>query len=112
MIEIMLHNLFTAYAQAPIDPEAADFSGLETVVSNFLGLATALGGMLAVVMLFIGGFKYITSRGDPKGVDAARNTITWAIVGLVLIVVAYLVLRLIRDFTGVDVTIFRIRPEN
>jgi len=103
---------FTAYAQATIDPEVADFSGLETIVSNFLGLALVLGGMLAVVMIFFGGFKYITSRGDPKAVDSARLTLTWAIAGLVGIIVAFLILRLIRDIAGVDVTIFRIAPQN
>lgn len=106
----MLFFNLLVYAADPIDPNVADFSGLETVVSNFLGIATGLGALLAVVMLIVGGFKYITSRGDMKATDSARQTITWAILGLVGIAVAYLVISLVKDLTGVNVTTFKIKP--
>lgn len=98
----------TAYAASGIDPNAANLSGLETIVQNFLNIATGLAAIFAVLMIIWGGFKYITSRGDMKATDAARSTITWAIVGLIGIIIAYLIILLVRDLTGVDVTRFRI----
>lgn len=91
-----------------INPEAATLKNFEVVVANFLNVATGLAALLALAMLFVGGFKYITSRGDPKANDAARSTITWAIAGLIFIVAAYLVIRLVASFTGVGVETFRI----
>jgi len=77
---------------------------LERVVSYALGFA----GIVLFILLIVGGFKYITSGGDPKAVEGAKKTLTSAIIGLVLILVSYLVLILISNITGVDVTDFNI----
>jgi len=74
------------------------------VVSYILGLA----GIVFFVLLVVGGFKYITSGGDPKAAEAAKGTLTSAITGLVIILISYLVLALITKLTGVDVTNFKI----
>jgi len=57
-------------------------------------------------MLIVGGFKYLTSGGDQKATASAQQTLTFAVVGLVLLVLAFLVFRLIEQFTGVNVTNF------
>jgi hypothetical protein len=57
-------------------------------------------------MLIVGGIKYTTSGGDPKSVESAKKTLTYAILGMVLVASAYLILRLIGEFTGADVTNF------
>lgn len=75
---------------------------LERVISVSVGLAF----IALVVMLVVGGIRLIISGGDAKGLQGAQQTITWAVVGVVLLVVAWLVLRLISSFTGVDVTQF------
>lgn len=87
---------------------AADIPQLTTILQNFLGIAATLAGMLAVVTIIIGGFKYIIAHGDPKGVASAKSTITWAVAGLFFLVLAYLVLALIKQVTGVDVTRFSV----
>lgn len=97
-----------AYAASGINADAAQLTGLETIVQNFLNIATGLAVIFATVMIIWGGFKYIMSRGDMKATDAARNTITWAIVGLIGVVAAYLIIVLVKEFTGVDVTHFKI----
>lgn len=83
----------------------ADLGGIfANIVQDLVGLA----GIALFVMLLVGGFKYITSGGDPKAVDAAQKTITYAIMGLVAILVSYLILVLIKLITGVDVTTFNV----
>ena len=59
-------------------------------------------------MLIMGGFRYITSGGDQKKASEARGTLTFAIIGLVVIAGAFLILRFIEDFTGAQVTQFKI----
>jgi hypothetical protein len=56
-------------------------SGIRLVVNGFLSLIA----MIAVIMMVIGGLKYITSQGDEDAATAAKNTILYAIVGLVVI---------------------------
>jgi hypothetical protein len=83
----------------------ADLGGLfDRVVSYALGFA----GIVLFILLIVGGFKYITSGGDPKAVEGAKKTLTSAIIGLVLILVSYLILVLISNITGVDITKFNI----
>jgi TRAP-type C4-dicarboxylate transport system permease small subunit len=83
----------------------SDLAGLfQNVVQAVLGLA----GIVLFILLLSGGFKYITSGGDPKAVEGAQKTLTYAIGGLIVILVSYLILVLIRTITGVDVTQFKI----
>lgn len=87
---------------------AAPLSGLETIFGNVVVVILGLAGLILFIMLIIGGLKYITSAGDPKKVESARNTLTFAIGGLILIALAYLILRFIEEFTGVSVENFKI----
>ena len=88
--------------------DPAQLADLEIIVQNLIKAAIGLGGIALFIMLVIGGFKYLTSGGDPKRAESARNTLTYAILGLVLIALAYLILRFIREFTGVDVENFQV----
>ena len=88
--------------------DIATIKGFEVIFNNIINLALGFAGLALFIMLIIGGFKYITSAGDPKKTESAKNTITYAILGLVLVVLAYLILVFISTFTGVDVTIFRV----
>lgn len=77
----------------------------QNVVTAFLGFA----GIVLFILLLTGGFKYITSGGDPKSVEGAQKTITYAIGGLFVILLSYLILVFIKQITGVDVTQFNIQ---
>ncbi len=80
----------------------------ECIFQSILNVAVQLAGVVAFVMIIVGGFQLLTAGGDPKKAQTAKNTITFAVVGLVLLIVAWLILKFIEDFTGVKVTIFRI----
>lgn len=81
---------------------------LECIFLAILHIAIRLAGLAVFIMLIIGGFKYLTAAGDPKSAQAAKNTITYAIFGLVLILFAWFILYFIEYFTGVKVTEFTI----
>ena len=80
--------------------DPATFNDLNIVFESVVGTLLGLAGIILFIMLVAGGFKYITSGGDPKSVESAKKTLTSAIAGLVLTASAYLILRIIADFTG------------
>lgn len=83
-------------------------SELETVFRNVVKASVALAGLVLLFTLIGGGFKWATSSGDPKQLQQAQHTITFSLIGFVLLASAVLILQLIKSFTGVDVTVFTI----
>jgi hypothetical protein len=92
----------------PTGNSPASLSDLEVLFQRVISIALGLGGIVLFIMLVVGGFKYLTSGGDPKAVESAQKTLTSAILGLVLLLSAYLILKLIGNFTGIDLTTFRV----
>lgn len=86
--------------------DPATLQDLETVFGNVVTSLLALGGVILFLMLLSGGFKYLTSGGDPKATETAQKTLTYAIGGLVLLAGSYMILNIISTFTGADVTNF------
>ncbi|HUW21523.1 MAG TPA: pilin [Candidatus Bathyarchaeia archaeon] len=90
------------------DKGVATFKSLEFVFRRILNIAFTLAGVVLFVMLLVGGFGYLTSSGDPDKAKKAGATITSAIVGFVLLILSWFILRLLSQFTGVDLTKFEI----
>ena len=92
----------------PSGEQPAQISDLEAVFSRVFMYIIGLAGITLFVLLCLGGLKLITSSGDPGKVQAAWKTITFAIAGLVFIIASFLIMRLIKEFTGVNVLEFTI----
>ena len=90
------------------DTDVATFKSLEGLFSNLVRGLTALIGVAIFVMFVVGGFNFLFSGGDQKKLEKARGTLTNAIIGVVVIVSAYLILLTIKALTGVDVTKFTV----
>ena len=58
------------------------------VVKTIVSVLSWVIGVVAVIMVMISGFKYITSGGDSNGVSSAKNTLIYAIVGLIIVALA------------------------
>ena len=66
--------------------ESTDLAGILMNITNYiLGFIT----IIAVLMLIWGGIQYLTAAGDEGQVDAAKKTITYAIIGLVVVGISY-----------------------
>lgn len=70
------------------------------LVKNIIYWMLIFAGTVALFFVILGGFKLLTSGGDPKGVGGAKKTITWALIGLVIILSSFLILNVIAKTTG------------
>lgn len=76
-------------------PKATDVGGLGVVLINFL---LGLAGSLAVLALVVGGIRYINSAGDPERTEEAKKTITNALMGVAVIILALVLLNTVLAF--------------
>lgn len=90
------------YADTPVPP--AQISDIVTVLKNIITILAPAAGVAFFIMLLVGGYKFITSGGDPKAVGSARATLTYAVIGIILVVASWLILQLIANLTGAQVT--------
>ncbi len=67
------------------------------LVSTIIDTLLFVVGVLAVIMIIVGGIMYATSTGDSGRVSKAKNTITYAIVGLVVAMAAYAIVHWVFD---------------
>lgn len=70
------------------------------LVANLILWALIFAGTVALIFIIFSGIKFITSGGDPKQTEGARKTLTFAIAGLVLILLSFAILRFIADITN------------
>ncbi len=90
-----------------MDESPALLSDIPKYFGNVLEAMIPLIGFLAFIMVLVGGFKVLTSGGDPKGVAGGKQTITLAVAGIALSIISWLILVIIKNVTGVDVTQFK-----
>lgn len=70
---------------------------IDQIVSQVINLLSLAVGVVAVIMIIVGGFKYITSGGDSGNVTGAKNTILYAVVGLIVVALAQVIVRFVVD---------------
>lgn len=68
---------------------------VNSIISTVINIFSIVVGVVAVIMIIIGGLKYITSGGDSGNVSGAKNTILYAIVGLVIVALAQIIVRFV-----------------
>lgn len=93
-----------ALAQVNVVP--SNISGINNIlliVQAAIRFILVLAFIVAFVMLLVGGVRWILAGGDEKAVSSARNTITAALIGLVIVLVAYAIIRLVEVFFSVTI---------
>lgn len=68
---------------------------LNTLIADIVNIFSVIVAIVAVIMIIVGGFKYITSGGDSGNVTGAKNTILYAIIGLVVVALAQFVVKFV-----------------
>lgn len=83
---------------------ATDCSGAQgastdvnSLIARIVNIISIVVGIIAVIMIVIGGFRYITSGGKTESVTAAKNTLLYAIIGLVIVALAQIIVRFVLN---------------
>lgn len=88
-------DLAKRQATANCGAGGADETSLNGLIAKIINIISVIVGIIAVVMIIIGGFKYITSGGDSGKVSSAKNTIIYAIVGIVIVALAQFIVKFV-----------------
>ena len=117
LVSKLWSNLQTASSKTPLPPPPpppatpqgpgpAGILQLQQIITRVINLSVALAFIALTVVLVISGIKFLTSGGDPKAIQSASQSLTWALLGILFLAIAWLILKLIEAFTGVPVTQF------
>ena len=77
--------------------------GLGKFINNLIRGILVGGGLLLFLYLIFGGFRYLTAGGDEKAIDAAKKILTNAAVGLVIVVGAWFIAKILETVLGVNI---------
>lgn len=69
---------------------------IKTIIKYF----SIIVGAVSVIMIIYGGFKYITSGGNDSNVSGAKNTILYAVIGLIIVALAQVIVRFVLTQTA------------
>ena len=76
---------------------------LADIISKFIPYIYVIAGLILFAFLIIGGFNYLTSGGDPKKVETAQAKITQALIGFLIIFLAYWLGRILEIVFGIEI---------
>ena len=86
----------------------ATLAGFECLLANILNWIIPIIGLATFLMLIVGSFQFLTSQGNPKEMEGAKKTISFAIFGLILDLAAWVIINFVSIFTGIDLSTFKI----
>lgn len=74
---------------------AKDLSGQGGVVAKVVNILFTIAGIAAVIAIIVGGVRYILSQGNEKSIEGAKNTVLYAVVGLIIVVLAFAIVNFV-----------------
>ena len=87
-------------AAARADGMPAELLGNEGIFTNITNTILYIVGIISVIMLIFGGLRYVVSGGDSKKVTDAKNTVLYAIIGLVIAILSYAIVNFVLNAIG------------
>lgn len=83
--------------------DVATVQGLMCLVTNVLSVTLPLIGIAGFVMMLFGALQWMLSGGNSQSVEKARNSMVFAVVGLILALSSFVIVNLIANFTGIEI---------
>lgn len=75
-------------------------TNIAQVARDIVNIFSIVVGGVAIIMIIYGGFRYITSGGDTNRVSGAKNTLIYAIIGLIIVALAQLIVHFVLSQTN------------
>lgn len=72
-------------------------NSLTKVISNIINIFSVVVGIVAVIMIMVSGFKYVTANGDSGNLTSAKQTLLYAIIGIVIVALSQFIVRFVLD---------------
>ena len=70
------------------------------IIMRVIEILLSIAGLLAVIFLIVGGFRYITAGGNEESAESGKKTIINAIIGIVVILLAFVIVRVVSNLFG------------
>lgn len=77
------------------DTECKSDVSLSSIVSTLINIFSVIIGIVAVIMIIVAGFRYVTAGGDSGNITSAKNTLMYAIIGLVIAALSQAIVRFV-----------------
>jgi hypothetical protein len=82
----------------------------QSFIPNMVGLAFVIGAIVFFFIMVIGAIQWITSGGDKAALESARGKIGNAVVGFIILIAVFALLKVIEDFFGINILTLDIGP--
>jgi hypothetical protein len=79
--------------------DAGSDEDINALIETVINIFSLIVGIVAVIMIIVAGLKYITSGGDSGNVTGAKNTILYAVIGLIIVALAQVIVRFVLNQT-------------
>ncbi len=89
-------------AEGTLSSDVATLQGIQCLIANVLGHILSFFGIIGFCMFIYGSVMLMLSRGQPNALETAKDTLTYAILGIILALSAFIIINLLSYFTGID----------
>ncbi len=72
-------------------------NSLTNIIRTIINIFSMVVGIVAVIMIMVAGFKYITANGDSGNLTSAKQTLIYAIIGIVVVALSQFIVRFVLD---------------
>lgn len=87
---------------SPVAEIGSGKEGLAILLSKIVNIIYTVSAIVFIFMLLYAAFEWITSGGDKEKIESARNRITWAIIGIIILSLTFVFLRILGGITGFE----------
>jgi len=81
----------------------ATVQGIGCLLANVLSVTLTVLGIVGFIMILYAGFNMMVMGGNSQATEKSKNTITFAIIGIILALSSFIIINLISSFTGIEV---------
>lgn len=104
MLDSLAADLGTIKPPAGTVQASGDPSGLVAkIIQNGIWLLIIVGFIIALIWMVFAGYSFIFAGDDPKKVSSAWSRIYWGLIGLVIVVGSFAIIKLVENFFGISI---------
>ncbi len=104
MFSYLMKSLFVAQVYAQAYNSSGDVSELAAKVGQAVNILIYISGAVFIAYLIMGAYKFATAQGDPKGISGAKQTLTYAFIGVFVVIGAFFINMIVVDLIGAPAT--------